>query len=177
MILNDNSSRMVPSHIPKLALSHNLNTLLLVCLPHRFPICFPSVLATPQMISTRKYIPQGSRNSLLRCGLPNWRGGYDCPCDRNPPFSHVFVRLNNPFSIFLQNPLDTLKSVEEIRGLSLQEIMGLCNRIQRYSASICGSNSFFRLRHRELQALMEHKGHPTLWFTLSYVGHHWKYLL
>jgi len=150
-----------------------------------FPHLFPFGVGDPTDGFRRTSISLSeAATHFSRYGIPNGRGGYDCPFDRDPRFSHYFqdvderLRSLKQASFYLtSNPEDALKSIEEIRGLSPQEIIGLCNRIQRYSANICGSNSFFRLRRRELQALIEQKGHPTLWFTLSYADHHWKDLL
>ena len=45
------------------------------------------------------------------------------------------------------------------------------------SANITGSNAYIYSRRRELEALMESEGMPTLWFTFSVADNHWADLM
>ena len=54
---------------------------------------------------------------------------------------------------------------------SIQEIVG---RMQMFSSNILGSDAYFIKHRKQLEALMQQKGPPTLWFTFLAANNHWQ---
>ena len=63
---------------------------------------------------------------------------------------------------------------EFIRTGSPEQMRALTGKMSMFSANITGSDAYFAKAKRELESLMEEKGMPTLWFTLSAADNHWK---
>ena len=53
------------------------------------------------------------------------------------------------------------------------ESFALNNRMQRYGANVLGSNSYMAERKKELMALINDEGLPTIWWTLSLANNYW----
>ena len=49
----------------------------------------------------------------------------------------------------------------------------LMNRLQRYASKIQGSSQYWYQRYQELQSLLEQKGPPTFFWTVSSADNHW----
>lgn len=75
---------------------------------------------------------------------------------------------------FQQNPDDASLSVDELKAmigtLSATQLM---KRLQRYAAKVQGSSQYWFQRHQELQALLEQKGPPTFFWTVSSADNYW----
>jgi hypothetical protein len=75
---------------------------------------------------------------------------------------------------FQQNPEDANLSIDDLRSmvghLSADLLM---KRLQRYAAKVQGSSLYWFQRHQELRALLEQKGPPTLFWTVSSADNYW----
>ncbi len=73
-----------------------------------------------------------------------------------------------------QHPADANLTIEALRDmvgtLNAQQLM---NRLQRYAAKIQGSNQYWYQRYQELRALLEQKGSPTFFWTVSAADTYW----
>lgn len=73
-----------------------------------------------------------------------------------------------------QYPADAQLTTENLRDmvghLSAEQLM---QRLQRYAAKIQGSNQYWYQRYSELRALIEHKGPPTFFWTVSSADNYW----
>ena len=49
----------------------------------------------------------------------------------------------------------------------------LVKRLQKYAAKLLGSKQYWFARYQELKTLLEQKGPPTLFWTLSSADKHW----
>eukprot|EP00978_Attheya_sp_CCMP212_P045446 scaffold346934_cov67-Attheya_sp.AAC.1 len=45
--------------------------------------------------------------------------------------------------------------------------------MQKYNSNVTGSAAYFYKKRCELEALIDVKGMPTMWFTLSAADNHW----
>lgn len=84
-------------------------------------------------------------------------------------------QLLSQAKIYLQHhPGDSNLSVEELR-----ELVGtlgadqLMKRVQRYAGKVQGSSQYWFQRHQELQSLLEQKGAPTFFWTVSSADNYW----
>ena len=50
------------------------------------------------------------------------------------------------------------------------------NRLQRYATKLHGSRQYWHARYQELKALLQQKGNPTFFFTLSSADNYWAQL-
>ena len=87
-------------------------------------------------------------------------------------------RMLSQRNVYLQrHPDDALMTEEELLkiinegGVGLNEIL---SKMQSYNANITGTPAYFYNKRKELEALMEQEGLPTLWFTLSAADNHWE---
>ena len=55
----------------------------------------------------------------------------------------------------------------------LDRMRAITARMSMYASNIAGSNSYLYKKRKELEALFESKGMPTLWFTFSAADNHW----
>jgi hypothetical protein len=68
-----------------------------------------------------------------------------------------------------QNPGDATLTIEEIRDMIANNDTGpLLNRIKRYMANIPGTPSYWYQENQKLKAIIESKGLPHVWYTLSF---------
>ncbi len=84
-------------------------------------------------------------------------------------------QLLSQAKIYLQhNPGDADLSVDDLRemvgSMSADQLM---KRVQRYAARLQGSRQYWLQRHQELQALLEQKGAPTFFWTVSSADNYW----
>lgn len=75
---------------------------------------------------------------------------------------------------FHHNPGDANLTIEELQAMvgSLNSEL-LMKRVQRYAAKILGSNQYWFQRHQELRALLDQKGPPTFFWTVSSADTYW----
>ena len=73
-----------------------------------------------------------------------------------------------------QHPSDAHLTVEDLRDmvghLSAEQLM---SRLQRYAAKVQGSSQYWYQRYNELRTLIEHKGPPTFFWTVSSANSYW----
>lgn len=84
-------------------------------------------------------------------------------------------QLLSQASVYLQqHPEDANLTVDDLRAmvnnLSADQLMKL---IQRYTAKIQGSSQYWFQRHLELRALLDQKGPPTFFWTVSSADNYW----
>ena len=84
-------------------------------------------------------------------------------------------QLLSQAKIYLQqNPQDANLSIDELRSMvghvSAELLM---KRLQRYAAKVLGSSQYWFQRHQELRALLEQKGPPTFFWTVSSADNYW----
>lgn len=72
------------------------------------------------------------------------------------------------------NPGDANLTIEELRAmvgnLSSEHLM---KRLQRYASKVQGSNQYWYQRYQELRALLDQKGPPTFFWTVSSADTYW----
>ena len=73
-----------------------------------------------------------------------------------------------------QNPSDARLTVEQLQEMvGTMNSMQLMNRLQRYAAKIQGSRQYWYARYQELKTLLEQKGSPTFFWTVSSADNYW----
>ena len=73
-----------------------------------------------------------------------------------------------------QNPSDARLTVEQLQEMvGTMNSMQLMNRLQRYAAKIQGSKQYWYARYQELKTLLEQKGSPTFFWTVSSADNYW----
>ena len=84
-------------------------------------------------------------------------------------------QLLSQANIYLkQNPQDANLTAEELKEMIGQmSATQLMNRVQRYAANVQGTSQYWYQRCQELQALIEQKGPPTLFWTVSAADSYW----
>ena len=84
-------------------------------------------------------------------------------------------QLLSQANIYLkQNPEDANLTAEELKEMIGQvSAIQLMNRVQRYAAKVQGTSQYWYQRCQELQALIEQKGPPTLFWTVSAADSYW----
>ena len=84
-------------------------------------------------------------------------------------------QLISQASVYLNhNPDDAKLTIHHLRdmvGRLSSEL--LMKRMQRYAAKILGSNQYWFQRHQELRALLDQKGPPTFFWTVSSADTYW----
>ena len=86
---------------------------------------------------------------------------------RHQLMSQARVYLNH-------NPGDANLTVEELRAMvNTLDSENLMKRLQRYAAKVQGSNQYWFQRYQELRALLDQKGPPTFFWTVSTAGTYW----
>ena len=90
----------------------------------------------------------------------------------NMKFRH---QLLSQASVFLhQNQNDANLTSEDLRNMvGTMSSEHLMQRLQRYAAKVQGSNPYWFQRYTELRSLIEHKGPPTFFWTVSSADNHW----
>ena len=79
----------------------------------------------------------------------------------------VFIRRNEGVSNLT---IENLRNIVQNNG---EEFNAIIRKMHVYNANIVGSNSYFYKKRKELESLIEAKGMPTCWFTLSAADNHW----
>jgi len=79
----------------------------------------------------------------------------------------VFLRRNEGISNL------TVEQLRDIVNNNGDEFQAIIRKMHVYNANILGSNSYFYKKRKELESLIEAKGMPTCWFTLSAADNHW----
>ena len=89
-------------------------------------------------------------------------------------------RIQTQCSVYLKKtPCDselTLKDLAEMCRRNDPNSSCLMNRMSRYGENILGSAAYFAKHKKKLLTLIERKGPPTFWFTLSLPNWHWESL-
>jgi Helitron helicase-like domain at N-terminus/PIF1-like helicase len=71
----------------------------------------------------------------------------------------------------------TSMNIDELNSFiargDLEGVRAITGNMQMFSANILGSDAYFSKKRRELESLMQQKGMPTMWFTLSAADNHW----
>ena len=78
-------------------------------------------------------------------------------------------------SVYLHHhPANAHLTIDDLRDmvghLRAEQLM---QRLQRYAAKVQGSSQYWYQRHQELRALLEQKGSPTFFWTVSSADYHW----
>lgn len=84
-------------------------------------------------------------------------------------------QLISQASVYLHhNPGDANLTIEELQAMvgSLSSEL-LMKRMERHAAKILGSNQYRFQRHQELHALLDQKGPPTFFWTVSSADMYW----
>ena len=87
-------------------------------------------------------------------------------------------RLNQLKQVYQRrSPEFTGMEVNELRAMAIQrnedELRRMTSSMQAFSGQVLGSDSYFYKKRKELEALMQAEGSPTLWFTFSAADNHW----
>ena len=106
------------------------------------------------------------------------------PFAEHPRFLHYVQniderqRINSQASVYInQNAVDRDMSKEDLMKILKSknaEKFAIESRMGRYGAKILGSPQYFVLRKKELLALIDQKGSPHIWFTLSLPNEYWE---
>ena len=81
-------------------------------------------------------------------------------------------QLLSQSKVYIQhNPGDAELTIEELREMvGTMSSVQLMNKLQHYAAKVQGSRQYWHTRYQELKSLLEQKGSPTLFWTLSSIG-------
>ncbi|CAJ1945435.1 unnamed protein product [Cylindrotheca closterium] len=60
--------------------------------------------------------------------------------------------------------------VDERDSVALNNVM---SKMQMYNGQVLGSDAYFFRNRKQLEALMQAEGMPTLWFTFMAADNHW----
>ena len=84
-------------------------------------------------------------------------------------------QLLSQFKVYLHHhPDDASLTVEDLHTMvNTLYSENLMKCLQRYAAKIQGSNQYWFQKHQELHALLDHKGPPTLFWTVSSADMYW----
>ena len=84
-------------------------------------------------------------------------------------------QLLSQAKVYLQHHSEDARlSIEDLkRMVDTSQADQLMQRLQRYAAKVQGSSQYWYQRHQELQALLEQKGPPTFFWTVSSADMYW----
>ena len=84
-------------------------------------------------------------------------------------------QLLSQTSVYLQqHPGDANLTIDDLRSMvNTMPAQLMMNRLQRYASKIQGSSQYWYQRYLELKALLEQKGPPTFFWTVSSADNHW----
>ena len=107
--------------------------------------------------------------------LPSWRFA------THPRFPYWALNMKqrhqllSQAKVYLQHhPGDARLSIDELRRMvDTCQADQLMRRLQRYASKVQGSSQYWYQRHQELQALLEQKGPPTFFWTVSSADTYW----
>ena len=87
-------------------------------------------------------------------------------------------QLISQSKIFMQrNPNDANLTIEQLRDMvGRMDSTHLINRLQRYASKVQGTRQYWYSRCEDLTALIEQKGSPTVFWTLSSADNYWPQL-
>lgn len=83
---------------------------------------------------------------------------------------------NSTNSCFLKkkNPGEAHLTLEELRNMANEKKSWLfMAKVSRYVANITGSSAYWYKLQQDLKSIIEYKGPPTIFFTLSSADMHW----
>lgn len=145
-----------------------------------FPTLFPYGTGDPTVPSRHRYVSfTDAFKHLIRFaekidGTMHWRFA------SHPRFLYWALNMKrhqliSQSTIYLQwHPSDAQLTVETMVGhLSAEQLM---HRLQQYAAKVQGSRQYWYQRYQELRALIEQKGPPTFFWTVSFADIYWSEL-
>ena len=149
-----------------------------------FPCLFPFghgdpfYLARQYSITLHEAVQHYQRYAVK---LSDQMSHYEYPFARNPRFCHYIQNVDERHRIYSQanyciSDSGVSLSLEDFVQIQHdpQRLAELKGKITRYAANITGSTSYFYQRRKELEAVIEQKKPPTVWWTLSYPDFHWE---
>ena len=146
-----------------------------------FPVLFPYGSGDPtnparaRNVSLTEALKHLNRFGEFINGKPAWRFA------SHPRFTYWGLNMKqrhqllSQTSVYLQqHPGDANLTIDDLRSmvdtLPAQQLM---SRLQRYASKIQGSSQYWYQRYQELKALLEQKGPPTFFWTVSSADNHW----
>ena len=148
-----------------------------------FPTLFPYGVGDVTMKDRRTFVSltDSAKHLIKYCQLrngkyeyrfashPRWLHWVHNICERHRSITqrNVFLQKNKEDADLTE---DQLREIIDEGGDRLQTLLG---KMCRYNANVTGTPSWFYQRKMELEALIEHKGMCTWWFTLSAADNHW----
>ena len=86
-------------------------------------------------------------------------------------------RINLQKNVYLQqHPEDanlTFEEIAEILKTDIPRFYRILGRMQKYNANINGSNGYYFSKRKELEAISDQRGAPSLWCSFSAADNHW----
>ena len=90
----------------------------------------------------------------------------------NMKIRHQLISQSNVY--IRQHPADAELTVEDLHDMvGTLDTEHLMNCIQRYATKVQGTSQFWYQKHQELRALLDQKGPPTFFWTVSSADMHW----
>ena len=147
-----------------------------------FPTLFPhakgdpSNPGRPRSVSlTDSFKHLEKYGEISASNLPSWRFA------THPRFPYWALNMKQRHQLLSQAKVylqhhseDARLSIEDLkRMVDTSQADQLMQRLQRYAAKVQGSSQYWYQRHQELQALLEQRGPPTFFWTVSSADMYW----
>jgi hypothetical protein len=155
-------------------------------MPRSFPTLFPLGKGDFTNRTDRKIQvqPHDSFQHYQRYALQLPNGKWIAPFASHHRFMHYVQniderhRMVSQCNVYMQqNQSDASLTIDDLREMSRDAnnptLWALEKRMRRYSSNMLGSDAYMHERKRELLSLVQDKGMPTIWFTLSLANHYW----
>eukprot|EP00978_Attheya_sp_CCMP212_P041091 scaffold231316_cov51-Attheya_sp.AAC.1 len=101
---------------------------------------------------------------------PRWMHWAQNTAERHRCQGQRGVYLDNKTSEDANITEDELRLLVEKNDDGLKQLI---SRMQKFNSNVTGSAAYFYKKRCELEALIDAKGMPTMWFTLSAADNHW----
>ena len=147
-----------------------------------FPALFPYGKGDPTNPARQRTVTltEGFKH-LIRFGEKTAHGNYTWRFANHPRFPFWALNMKHRHQLLSQttiylhhHPEDDNLTVDELRAMAqTSTAQQLMTRLQRYTAKVQGSNQYWFQRYLELRSLLEQKGPPTIFWTLSSADMYW----
>ncbi len=118
---------------------------------------------------------------LCRYGVKKEDGSVSHPFNEHRRF--IFWALNtlqrkqlleNSNFYFKQNPMDASMTIDQMQAIAQNEVAAaqLYTRFKSATKTVMGSAAFWGNKGKQLEALVEQKGDPTIFYTMSIADNH-----
>ena len=147
-----------------------------------FPTLFPYGKGDPTTKDRQIEVQQADAfKHLMRYGDTSPEGNPRWRFASHPPFPYWALNMKQRHQLLSQSkvylrktPADAHLTIEQLRDMvGHMNSDQLMNRIQRYAAKVQGTNQYWFQRLQELRALLDQKGPPAFFWTVSAADNYW----